>query len=164
MTGDPLPANPLGSAADGTFGSELDDERVVIKARRIRQGLRAVRTATVTGLVIFVLAALATPITPYTFQCRSKQSEAKTRLTGVYVAMMAHKAETGRFATAEMALASAREVHRAYRERYWITVDHVDDAHFVASAIGKPGSNVAGDLWQIDDQRDVKVLVNRCRP
>jgi hypothetical protein len=156
------PSHPVGAAGDGAFDDELEAERVVRSAARIRRGLGVLRTVTITAFVLFFLAVIASPIGPIPLQCRSKQSEAKTELKALYVEMMAGHAEHDRFSRAWVDLAARNGRDRRRPPRYWITLDVVDDDHFVASAVGKPGSNMTGDLWRIDERNELRSLINRC--
>ncbi len=92
------------------------------------------------------------------YECRAKQSEAKSNLKSLYIAQSMFQAERSRFGTLEeIGFAPAGETLR-YE---YVLVSH-DDTHFVAEARGK--DEMTGDLWQIDDTGTPRALQSVCGP
>lgn len=91
------------------------------------------------------------------FQCRSKQSEAKTNLKMIYVGEMSHQAEHDKY---ESDL-SALEGIRLDTRRYDYSITSVTSEGFEATAVATDGS-LAGDTWVIDQDANLVNIKPGC--
>lgn len=91
------------------------------------------------------------------FECRAKQSEAKSNLKSLYVAQASYFAEHGRYG------ASLEEVGfepGGETIRYEYVLVSNGESGFVAEARGL--DEMTGDLWQIDEGGEPRALRNVC--
>ena len=105
--------------------------------------------------IVGILAAIAIP-NFIKFQCRSKQTEAKTSLTALYVAEESYRAEFSKYvvgAEADMAVIGFA-VKPGAKRRYSLSVVGTDTS-YTAFANGLAGTDVDGDIWTIDHNKTV---------
>lgn len=105
--------------------------------------------------VIGIQAALAIPNFAK-FECRSKQSEAKTNLKAAYVMLESFKGEHRRYGTLEES--GFRPRAKTVRYEYEL-VDQGDD-HFLMRASGQ--GEMAGDVWEIDQKLQLRNTSDLC--
>lgn len=96
--------------------------------------------------LVTTLAAFAIP-TATQWHCRTRQSDVRTNLKAVYIAQETYRGEND---TYHQDLALTGFVP-GFKDRYWYEVVDVGPHHFEARAIGKPNTEVAGDVWTIDE-------------
>jgi type IV pilus assembly protein PilA len=106
--------------------------------------------------IVGILAAIAIP-SFVKFQCRSKQSEAKTNLKSAYVAEEAFRAENNRYST------SFEDIGwQPYGERvrydYSILKASEDELLLEARGVG----DMEGDVWQLDQTNELVHFESRC--
>lgn len=104
--------------------------------------------------IIGILAAIAIP-NFLTYQCKSRQSEAKTNLGGIRVSQEAYYAEYDRYTDDMTELGFAIKGTKRYS--YDLT-GTTDDA-FTAIATGISG-NVMSDVWTMNGDKTTLTLVN----
>lgn len=92
------------------------------------------------------------------FECRSKQSEAKSNLRALHVAQEAYRAEQGTYGTLEEI--GFEPSGDTVRYQY-VLLEHSADG-FVAEAQGK--DEMEGDRWLVDQTGHVDVVESRCGP
>lgn len=122
--------------------------------------------------IIGILAAIAIP-NFIKFQCRSKQSEAKTNLKAMFVAQESYRAEYEKYAGLECTTAdgAAGDCSNAIgfspkgakvRYSYVATANGSNTgATFTGTATGT--GDVDGDTWTINESNNVTNTVNECQ-
>ena len=103
-----------------------------------------------------IVAAIAIP-NFVKFQCRSKQSEAKGNLKALFVAEASHHGEADSYSSD---LSTIGFTPRGERIRYEYVVVEAGKDSFRAEARGT--SEMAGDLWVIDQENTLKNVDNVC--
>lgn len=114
--------------------------------------------------IIGILAAIAIP-NFVRFQCRSKQSEAKTNLKAIYVAQESYRGENDTYLSVAVAGFSGGVndlgVQMGGSARYDYVTTGLQTA-FLATATGKGTTDMAGDQWTIDQNNDLSNVSNTC--
>ncbi len=114
--------------------------------------------------IIGILAAIAIP-NFVRFQCRSKQSEAKTNLKAIYVAQESYRGENDTYLTvADAAFDSGTNelgVQIGGNARYDYATTGAATT-FTATATGQAGKDMNGDVWGIDQNNDLSNTTNTC--
>lgn len=157
----PTPCAPAGGASEGAFADAILDDVVRHRARRIRAIWWQVRRLLIASAVLSFVAMFAFPH-PVRFHCRSKQSEAKTKLKATYVAMEAHRGEFDGYPRELPRAEELNDPDGRLGGRYWVHLASVSDDAFVVLALGRPGTSVAGELWRIDERNQLSVEQNVC--
>jgi prepilin-type N-terminal cleavage/methylation domain-containing protein len=108
--------------------------------------------------IIGILAAIAIP-NFMNYQCKAKQSEAKSSLGSIRVAQEAYFAEHDTYSTDKNAIGFATKGEGNYS----IVIDPADETGFTATATatGLKGSN--DDVWTINSSGDLKNDDNACQ-
>ncbi len=107
--------------------------------------------------IIGILAAIAVP-NFVKFQCRSKQSEAKTNLKSIYVAQESYRAENDAYGDFVQIGWEAKGDAAKIRYDY---VPGNAGATFTATATGNVDA-VAGDVWEINQDNVMTTSTNNC--
>jgi len=124
--------------------------------------------------IIGILAAIAIP-NFVKFQCRSKQSEARTSLKAIYTAQEGYRAEydtytwfTGgcdRVCKEQRSQTDKNCMHfniKGNKFRYNYTVPYDDDANmiykFLGTAVGGSKTDMQGDTWTINQNNALKSM------
>ena len=126
--------------------------------RNIAKGFTLIELMIVVA-IIGILAAIAIP-NFVKFQCRSKQSEAKTNLKAVYVAEEAYRSENDKYQT----LAQVGYAPKGNKIRYTYTVavsNALTESSFLATATGTQDA-VSIDTWTVDNDNRLLNTVNNC--
>ena len=118
--------------------------------------------------IIGILAAIAVP-NFVKFQCRSKQSEAKTNLKGIYVAEESYRAENDTYVGVSIntsGVATAVSGVKLYTPkgkifRYSYATGTPTATTFTATATGAVDP-VTGDVWTINQDNSLNVGTNQC--
>ena len=113
--------------------------------------------------IIGILAAIAIP-NFVKFQCRSKQSEAKGNLKGLYVAQESYRAEKDTY-TSNADIAQTGFLPRGNKIRYAYNVTANSATSFDASATGANATfqaELIGDQWSIDEANALVNVSNGC--
>lgn len=123
------------------------------------QGLAIAGTAigAMSVVSIAIMTAIAIP-NFVKFQCRSKQSEAKSNLKALYVAEESFRAEENRYGS----LQEIGFAPRGNRLRYEYVVTVQDDTSFEATA-RSTSPDVAGDVWTINQDNQLQNVTNACQ-
>ena len=135
--------------------------------KRIAQGFTLIELMIVVA-IIGILAAIAIP-NFVKFQCRSKQSEAKTNLKAIYVAQESYRGEFDQYVAVSAANYRPTGSNQlgfyaqGQRRRY----DYSSSAtatSFVATAIGiTPDTETpATDTWSISQTNNIANNINNC--
>ena len=106
--------------------------------------------------IIGILAAIAIP-NFLTYQCKSRQSEAKANLGSIRVGEEAYYAEFDSYSTDQQAIGFS--IKGSPRYGYVITTP--TSTEFTATATGSVG-NVTGDVWTIDEEGILSNGNNAC--
>lgn len=116
------------------------------------------RTLAIVALVLHLasLPAIAVPRFEK-FQCRSKQSEAKSNLKALFVAEEVFRSEQDRYSTS---FDEIQFVPRGQKLRYEYRVVEAGPRSFRAEATGT--GDMAGDRWIVDENNQVKNLESVC--
>lgn len=113
--------------------------------------------------ILGVLAAIAIP-NFMDYQKKAYKTEAKSTLTSIYSAMVAYAGDTGGFGDAKCCQTSGSEttnikvvIPKGAKYEYVLVnaVTAADSSKFRATATGKDGTLVAGDFWQIDQDKNL---------
>lgn len=95
------------------------------------------------------------------YDCRAKQSEAKSNLKAIYVSEESYRAENDTYhqSLAEvgfLARGSGNKINYQYR------IVYSDAEHFIAEAIGI--GSMQGDVWRIDENNNLQSVESKCGP
>jgi Tfp pilus assembly protein PilE len=154
----PKPAQePAAPAAFNWLIREQVREALVIeRAEKIARRARILWRMVGVGAFLSVFVVIASP-NVLRFECRSKQSEAKTRLKALYVMQESHRAEHNRYGGVD-------DVGYRYRaQNYRVEVLMHDNDTFTARATGLPGTDTAGDVWEMGEDNTLANLENACQ-
>ncbi len=117
-------------------------------------------------IVIFAVLTALTLVTVPTFQrfrCRAMQSEAKYVLGNIYMAEKFYFSEKGQYADLDYLVQSGRLGNLPIK-RYNFRMDTPPSSkEFVVNAIGKPQTDIAGDIWTIDESHELRHLTHACQ-
>lgn len=113
------------------------------------------------ALLLFAVVVVLTLPSYSKFKCLGRQSEAKFELLRILAAAELYKAEHAKYPSFGELLSSGRVKLRREHYNYEIKVSD-DGTKIWVTAIGKPGSKVATDKWQIDTTRTLENLVDVC--
>ena len=106
--------------------------------------------------VVAILAAIAVP-SFVKYQCKSKQSEAKTNLRALAAQQAQFLAVRGEYSGDPAA------IHfRQTGTRYQYAIVSADKTSFVAEAKGY-AAELSGDIWRITNNNDLVNVTDRCR-
>jgi len=95
------------------------------------------------------------------FQCRAMQSQAKNQLARIYAAQKFYESEHGSFASFE-ALKAAGLVQSYDNWYHYFDAASPTDKKFSFFAKGLNKTTAAGDLWSIDQDKEITNLKNGC--
>ena len=137
-------------------------------AKRFGRGFTLIELMIVVA-IIGILAAIAIP-NFVKFQCRSKQSEAKSNLKAMYVAEESYRGEYDTYAVVPT-IADAAAAATAANDPGWAPKGQKIRYSYVATAAAATFQGVAtgttdsviGDVWQITQANDLAVTNNTCR-
>ena len=132
----------------------------MMKLRRNQKGFTLIELMIVIA-IIGILAAIAIP-NFLNYQCKAKQSEAKSNLGNIRTSEEAYFAEFDIYAQNTGAIGFATKGNT----RYTYEIDCTDPLlDFTASAIGKPVMTTAAgsDTWTIDQDGELLNTVNICQ-
>ena len=125
--------------------------------RSITKGFTLIELMIVVA-IIGILAAIAVP-NFVKFQCRAKQSEARSNLTAIFVVEEAYRAEYDRYVGTGSGVPDVLGWQPQGEQRYRYEVSPATASSFVAHAFGRAGTDVVGDQWDIDQNKDVTWVV-----
>ena len=128
--------------------------------QRIRRGFTLIEVMIVVA-IIGILAAIAIP-NFIKFQCRSKQSEAKTNLKSIYVGQVAYHGENDTYlavAPASFLAVNELSVQMVGNTRYSYTTTGLATV-FLATADGKTA--MTGDQWTMTQGNVTSNVTNSC--
>lgn len=114
------------------------------------------------AIVSLALSLVAITIPKFErFECRSKQSEAKFELAQIHAAQKLHYGSFGRYVSLEELASRSRIKPRAKYYNYQTRGDMTANK-FTIEARGKDGSQVAGDIWAVDQDKNIEHEHNAC--
>jgi type IV pilus assembly protein PilA len=136
-------------------------------AKRFGRGFTLIELMIVVA-IIGILAAIAIP-NFVKFQCRSKQSEAKSNLKAMYVAQESYRGEYDTYAS--IAAISEGNAPTASNDPGWAPKGQKIRYTYTASAAAATFTGLAsgntdsvnGDAWQITQANDLTNTANACR-
>jgi len=115
--------------------------------------------------IIGILAAIAIP-NFLTYQCKSKQSEAKTNLGAIANSEESYNAEYSVYKAAANVTALKTEINWEAKGnlKYDYKVEKSGSTGFLATATanGTYGSSLKGDTWTMDEAKNLINTVNGC--
>jgi len=128
--------------------------------KRFWKGLRAIEIAIMIMLVIMLVGIVSFNYDD--FACRSMQSEAKFSLQEILNAQLLYHAEYDRFATIDKLLNEDQRV--VFFQKYYDFTDAIKPGqdNFTVFATGKINTLVAGEIWSIDDKKQLLNLKSVC--
>lgn len=124
---------------------------------RIAKGFTLIELMIVVA-IIGILAAIAVP-NFVKFQCRSKQSEAKTNLKAIYGAQESYRAEHDTYTDNQTQMGFAV---KGDKFRYGYVVSGSGTDAFTATATGVAGKDMNGDIWTINQDNNLANGTNVC--
>jgi type IV pilus assembly protein PilA len=132
---------------------------VIQSIRRRRRGFTLIEIMIVVA-IIGILSTMGYPM--YTkYQCRAKQTEARTGLKTLYMAQDMYRARNDRYIDAISAPLILYPVLTGF-DRYSFPIIHADPVSFSAQAVGHRG-DMTGDVWAVNHEFDVVNLTpNHC--
>lgn len=125
-------------------------ERIVRRARILKRVLLSLVFGV--GPVVALLLAIALPLMQQV-RCRPHQLEAQILLRKVFAAEQTAHTEYGRYIDDLGILRLTEDVEKS---RYWVNIRSVSSRAFLAFAMGKPGTEIAGDVWFINQNGTMK--------
>jgi Tfp pilus assembly protein PilE len=123
---------------------------------------KASRWLGITFAILLALILLVVTLLNFgKFKCRSKQSEARVELMNLFNVEKFFFAQNLRYETLDrlksLDLVTVRDKFYAY------TSEYANDKGFAIRAVGKPGTQVAGDSWRVDQKGVRGHIHNACR-
>ena len=134
--------------------------------RKIAKGFTLIELMIVVA-IIGILAAIAIP-NFVKFQCRSKQSEAKTNLKAMYVSQESYRGENDTYvavASAANYTTNGANVLGFYAQGKKLRYDYTSTAsatQFTGTGTGKANGDVSGDIWTINEVNALNNGTNVC--
>ena len=134
--------------------------------KKVKKGFTLIELMIVVA-IIGILASIAIP-SFLKFQCKSKQSEAKTALKAVYTTQLAYNGEFGTYLNlTDLTMYGGLDPRSVTGRYYGITVADLASNTFTASAsaaAGKIASNTTADIWTLNhDTAQPAVNTNACK-
>ncbi len=117
--------------------------------------------------ILGVLAAIAIP-NFLDYQKKAYHTEAKSTLTSVYSAMVAYAGDKGGYGGAKCCETTGPDkqnigVTIPPGAKYTYTLAAITNpAEFKVTAVGKEGTLIAGNQWEIDQNKDLKCFNPHC--
>lgn len=150
----PATAPPFSTAA------AVDEVRCELRAARRRRWKLAARVLLWSFVSLWLLAVCVGFAVSSGFRpgCRSRQWEARTNLKALYVAQETFRGEHDRYGTLDELGFQPRGTVRRYR----YALEEVSARSFRALAVATTPTNLAGDVWVIDDELALDNVVNAC--
>lgn len=129
--------------------------------KRFWKGLRAIEIAIMIMLVIILVSIVSFRYDD--FACRSMQSEAKFSLQQILNAQLLFHAEYDRFAPLDKLLKEDQRV--VLSQKYYDFTDALKPGqdNFTVLATGRNNTLVAGEVWSIDDKKQLLNLKSVCK-
>ncbi len=124
------------------------------------KGLRTIEIGIMLVLIIMLLSVVYARYDA--FMCRSIESEAKFSLEQIYAAEKLYHTEHDHFAPLDTLL--NKESRVVLPQKYYTFGDQGEPAQdkFVVRAYGREGTLVAGQIWQIDEAKNLVNTEPRC--
>lgn len=128
--------------------------------KRFWKGLRAIEIAIMITLVVMLVGVVMFNYND--FACRSMQSEAKFSLQEILNAQLLYHAEYDHFATIQKLQKEDQRV--VISQKYYDFSDAIKPGQdtFTVFATGKNNTLVAGEVWSIDDKKQLINLKSVC--
>jgi type IV pilus assembly protein PilA len=130
-------------------------ETVMKKMLKNKKGFTLIELMIVVA-IIGILAAIAIP-NFMNYQCKAKQSEAKSNLGAIRTAQEVYYAEQGKYGN----LDDLAWETRGTTDYTYSTTGTINSTQFTAQAVGLAG-NIAGDTWTINQDGDLAANPNKC--
>lgn len=130
-------------------------ERLVERWRGIKRAAKILLFIGLPVVLIFVAIALPSAVRA---PCRSHQQNAATNLRAAYVAQESYFAEYDVY----LEDLGATGFRPRGQSRYWLSVTDVGRQSFEITAVGNPDTNVAGDVWTINHENQLRNVRDAC--
>jgi len=128
--------------------------------KRFWKGLRAIEIGIVVAVITIILTVVVARYPD--FKCRSMQSEAKFSLQEIYAAQMHFFSEHSHYATAERLLLKDGRVRLSQKYYSFNDLFPPTKDGFTIAANGLDNTMVAGEIWTVDQNRDIKIIKAVC--
>jgi type II secretory pathway pseudopilin PulG len=145
------------SIAPLTGSLEIGEKHAMIK--KIWKGFSWIEIAV--AVLLFVVVLVLTLPSFSRFQCLARQSEAKFELMRILAASELYKSDHGQYPSMQKLLDSGRVKLRKEHYSYEIKASE-DGKQIVITAVGKAGSQVALDKWQVDGRKNLESVSDAC--
>jgi Tfp pilus assembly protein PilE len=128
---------------------------------RFWKGLRVIEIAIILFVMCIVLSVIVFRYSD--FACRSMQSEAKFSLQEIYAAQLHFHAKHDHYATLENLLTKNGSVRLP--QKYFTLSDHSAPTKdsFSIMAKGVDNTLVAGEIWTINELKNIKIINAVCK-
>lgn len=122
--------------------------------KRIWKGLRAIDLAIIFSIICMVLAIVIIRFPD--FKCRAMASEAKFSLAEIYAAQIRYHAQHGHYAQLEKLLNAEKRLSLPQKYYTFEDIRMPTRDNFSIAAQGASGTMVAGDLWIVNESKDIE--------
>lgn len=123
--------------------------------KRFWKGLRTIELAIVLSIICIVVAVIA--IRYPAFKCRSIQSEAKFSLEEIYAAQRQYHREHNSYATVTQLVDKDKRV--ILPNKFYRMQDKIEPTKdsFLITATGAPDTAVAGEVWTVNQYKEIRL-------
>lgn len=125
------------------------------------KGLGLIDLLVILLITIILLAIVASRYD--NFKCRSIKSEARFSLHEIYAAQMRFYEEYNRFATTNKLINIDKRVVLPGNFYWFKDAKEPDEESFLVQAYGKENSLVQGEVWSIDEKKNLQIISSGCK-
>jgi type IV pilus assembly protein PilA len=129
--------------------------------KRFWKGLRAIEIGIVLIVISIILSVVAARMP--TFKCRAMQSEAKFCLQEIFAAQQYYHAQHDQYAPIERLQGSDGRINLP--QKYYQFKDQTAPAKdsFSIAAVGIDGTLVSGEVWMVDQDKNITLVKEACK-
>lgn len=129
-------------------------------ARAFWKGLKTIEIGIMIAVIIMLVSLIY--FRKNAFMCRCMESEAKFALEQIYAAQKLYHEEKDSFASMDVLLDKEKRVFLPQKYYFFKDAKEPLKDHFLVQAVGKPGTLVDGQLWEIDENKTIKTISRLC--